>query len=129
MRAPIVSLRHAAPLLLAASIMAGAASPASADTQSKKVRFDAGSTVSKKTLADYSNSMVAYWAGQKNSADTAHSNQSVVQANLQSSMASISSVSTDQELAKLIQLQSTYAANAQVLSTLRDMLNTLVNSI
>lgn len=88
-----------------------------------------GSTVSKKTLADYANSMVAYWAGQKSSADTAHSNQSVVQANLQSSMASISSVSTDQELAKLIQLQSTYAANAQVLSTLRDMLNTLVNSI
>lgn len=88
-----------------------------------------GSTVSKKTLADYSNSMVAYWAGQKNSADTAHSNQSVVQANLQSSMASISSVSTDQELAKLIQLQSTYAANARVMSTLRDMLNTLVNSI
>lgn len=93
------------------------------------VSLGGGMATSTKTLADYATSMVAYWGAMAESAATAKSNQDVVQANLQSSMSSISAVGTDTELAKLIQLQSTYAANAQVLSTLREMLNTLVNSI
>lgn len=93
------------------------------------VSLGGGLTSMKKTLADYSTSMVAHWAAQSDSADTDLNNQEVVQATLQSSMSDISSVGTDSELAKLIQLQSMYSANAQVLSTLRDMLDRLYNSM
>ena len=81
------------------------------------------------TVANYANSMVSYWASQAETQQTLVDNQSVVQSNLQSRMSDTSSVSTDTELTKLIQLQSYYSANAQVLTTLRDMLNTLVNAI
>lgn len=93
------------------------------------VSLGGGLTSMKKTLADYSTSMVAHWAAQSDGADTDLNNQEVVQATLQSSMSDISSVGTDSELAKLIQLQSMYSANAQVLSTLRDMLDRLYNSM
>lgn len=86
-------------------------------------------TSKKATVGDYANSMVDYWAGQAETQQSLVDNQSVVQKNLQSRMSDTSSVNTDTELTKLIQLQNYYSANAQVLSTLRDMLNTLVNSI
>jgi flagellar hook-associated protein 1 FlgK len=37
-----------------------------------------------------------------------------------------SSVNVDQEMANLLALQSAYAANARVMSTVRDMLDTLM---
>lgn len=81
------------------------------------------------TVATFANSMVSYWAGQASTQSTLLDNQSVVQSNLKSRMAAASSVDTDTEMAKLIQLQNYYSANARVLSTLRDMLDTLVNAI
>lgn len=80
-------------------------------------------------IAGFANSMVSYWAGQAETQQSLVDNQSVVQANLQSRMSGASAVSTDNELTKLIQLQACYSANAQVLSTLRDMLSTLTNAI
>lgn len=88
-----------------------------------------GLTAKETTIASYAGSMVSYWAGQASTQQTLVDNQTVIQSNLQSRMSATSSVSTDTELTKLIQLQSYYSANAQVLSTLRDMLNTLVNAI
>jgi flagellar hook-associated protein 1 FlgK len=41
-------------------------------------------------------------------------------------MKTTSAVNMDQELARLIQLQSAYSANARVLSTARDMLDALM---
>ncbi|MCE1236214.1 MAG: flagellar hook-associated protein FlgK [Hyphomicrobiales bacterium] len=81
------------------------------------------------TITSYANSMVSYWAGQASTQQTLVDNQSVIQTNLTSRMNDASAVNTDTELTKLIQLQSYYSANAQVLSTLRNMLDTLVNSI
>lgn len=81
------------------------------------------------TIASFANSMVSYWAGQASTQQTLVDNQSVIQSNLTSRMSDASAVNTDTELTKLIQLQSYYSANAQVLSTLRDMLDTLVKSI
>ncbi len=81
------------------------------------------------TITSFANSMVSYWSGQASTQKTLVDNQSVVQSNLQSRMSAASSVDTDTELTKLIQLQNYYSANAQVLSTLRDMLDTLVNAI
>ncbi|NLH83289.1 MAG: flagellar hook-associated protein FlgK [Phyllobacteriaceae bacterium] len=88
-----------------------------------------GLAVKSSTIASYANSMVSYWAGQASTQQTLLDNQSVVQSNLQSRMSDASSVNTDTEMTKLIQLQNYYSANAQVLSTLRDMLDTLVNAI
>ncbi len=90
--------------------------------------LEGSSTAVSKTLSGYSDSMVSYWAAQSNNATTDLSNQQVVQANLKSSLSGISAVSTDTELAKLIQLQSNYAANAHVLTTIKEMLNTLLQS-
>lgn len=88
-----------------------------------------GLAAKKSRIADFANSMVSYWAGQAETQQSLVDNQSVVQANLQSRMSGASAVDTDTELTKLIQLQSCYSANAQVLSTLRDMLTTLTNAI
>ena len=52
----------------------------------------------------------------------------MIQTNLQSRMSDVSAVSTDDELAKLIQLQTQYSANAQVLSTVREVLDTLLGA-
>lgn len=86
-------------------------------------------TAVNKSLSGYTDAMVSYWGSQSTNAATDLSNQQVVQSNLKSSMSSISSVNTDTELAKLIQLQSTYAANAHVLSTVKEMLSTLLSSV
>ncbi len=88
-----------------------------------------GPAASKQTVVQFANSMVSTWGSRKTNADTDLSNQKIIQNNLTSAMKSASAVSTDGELAKLIQLQSAYSANAQVLSTIKDMLNTLLSSV
>jgi flagellar hook-associated protein 1 FlgK len=98
------------------------------DTKSATVLGN-GTKANQSTVAGFANSMVSYWAGQADTQQTLVDNQSVIQSNLRSRMSSTSAVDTDTELTKLIQLQNYYSANAQVLSTLRDMLNTLVNAI
>jgi flagellar hook-associated protein 1 FlgK len=88
-----------------------------------------GSAPKTGTIASFANSMVSYWAGRAETQQTLADNQSVIQSNLQSRMSDASAVDTDTELTKLIQLQSYYSANAQVLSTLRSMLDTLMNAM
>ena len=91
--------------------------------------LDGSSSPVQKTLSGFSDAMVSYWGTQATNAKTDLASQTVIQNNLKSSMSSVSSVSTDTELAKLIQLQSTYSANAHVMSTVRDMLNSLLQSV
>ncbi len=98
------------------------------DTKSSTVLGN-GTKASSSTVAGFANSMVSYWAGQSETQQTLVDNQSIIQSNLRTRMSNTSAVDTDTELTKLIQLQSYYSANAQVLSTLRDMLDTLVNAI
>jgi flagellar hook-associated protein 1 len=45
---------------------------------------------------------------------------------LRQRMSETSGVNIDQEMTNLLQLQSAYSANARVLSTVRDMLDTLM---
>ena len=87
------------------------------------------STAVQKSVNGFTDTMVSYWGTAANNAATDLSNQQVVQTNLSTALKSGSAVSTDTELAKLIQLQSSYAANAHVLSTVRDMLNTLLQAV
>lgn len=90
--------------------------------------LDDAITPSSRTITAYANSMVSYWGDKTNNVATELANQKVVRSNLTTSLSTISKVTTDTELAKLIQLQAVYGANAKVLSTLKDMLNTLLSS-
>ena len=52
--------------------------------------------------------------------------QGIALATAQSRVASVSGVSIDEEMSKLVQLQTAYSANARVLTAARDMLDTLL---
>lgn len=52
--------------------------------------------------------------------------QSIALATAQSRVASVSGVSIDEEMSKLVQLQTAYSANARVLTAARDLLDTLL---
>lgn len=52
--------------------------------------------------------------------------QQVVVSSLRERFSDASGVSVDQELANLVELQSAYAANARIISTVREMLDTLM---
>lgn len=60
------------------------------------------------------------------SAQSLSEGQSVVLASLQQRFNDSSSVNVDQEMANLLTLQNSYAANARVLSAVKDMLDTLM---
>lgn len=79
------------------------------------------------TLSNFSDRMVSFWGAAAASATSAYDSQSVIQSNLDERLKTASGVNTDQELARLIQLQSAYAANARVMSTAKEMLDTLMN--
>lgn len=85
------------------------------------------------TSAPFSGSITAYLrqtiSVQGQAADTAKSlqqGQQVVLNSLQRRFDDSANVNVDQEMANLITLQNSYAANARVLSTVRDMLDTLM---
>ena len=78
------------------------------------------------TLTDFADRMVSFWGAAAASASSALDSQSVIQTNLEERIKTASGVSVDQELARLIQLQSAYAANARVMSTAKDMLDALM---
>ena len=52
--------------------------------------------------------------------------QGIALATAQSRVASTSGVSIDEEMSKLVQLQTAYSANARVLTAARDLLDTLL---
>jgi len=78
------------------------------------------------TLANFTDRMVSFWGAASSSAQSALDSQTVIQTNLEERMKSASGVNMDQELARLIQLQSSYAANARVMSVAKDMLDALM---
>jgi flagellar hook-associated protein 1 FlgK len=70
-------------------------------------------------------------SNQGQAADNAKSlsdGQQVVLTSLQTRFNDTSGVSVDEEMANLLQLQNSYAANARVLSAVKDMIDTLMNS-
>ncbi len=78
------------------------------------------------TLSTFADRMVSYWGAASASAASALESQSTIQSNLEERMKTASGVNVDQELARLIQLQSAYAANARVMSTAKEMLDALM---
>jgi flagellar hook-associated protein 1 FlgK len=80
----------------------------------------------KTTISGLANQMTSYWGAQSANSTTALSSQQVIQNNLQSSYTTTSTVSLDNQLAQLVQIQSAYTANARVMTIAQAMLTTLM---
>jgi flagellar hook-associated protein 1 FlgK len=59
-------------------------------------------------------------------ADSLNQGQQIVVNSLQAKFTSDSGVTIDEEMAHLLQLQTAYGANARVLSTIKDMIDMLL---
>lgn len=78
------------------------------------------------TVADYANQVVAVQAANANSASRLNDGQKVVQSSIESRFAASSGVSVDEELSNLIQVQNAYAANARIVSAVKEMMDLLL---
>jgi flagellar hook-associated protein 1 FlgK len=78
------------------------------------------------TLSSFLQSVISQQGEAANGAQNLADGQAVVVNALRERMSATSGVSIDQEMADLLQLQNTYAANARVMSTVREMLATLM---
>src|ERR1044072_748806 len=77
------------------------------------------------SLQSYIRQMISQQGEQAATADSLRQGQEVVVNTLQQRFADQSNVNIDEEMANLLKLQTAYAANARVLSTVRDMLDSL----
>lgn len=88
----------------------------------------AGNTTFRSTLDGFANAVVSHWGAAAEDAASAVDAQSLVQNNLEARFNDTASVNIDQEMARLIQLQSAYAANARVLQVAQEMLDALLRT-
>jgi len=89
--------------------------------------MDITSSVAGASYDSYYTDIVALIGTQAQSAIRGSENQESLLLQLDQRKESISGVSLDEETANLIKFQTAYQANARVISTLEEMLNTLVN--
>jgi len=80
-------------------------------------------------LSDYYDALVSSVGSTVSSADSSYSAQSAKVTSCQTMRDSVSSVSTDEELIKLTLYQDAYAAAAKVMTTVEELLKTLINSL
>jgi flagellar hook-associated protein 1 FlgK len=78
------------------------------------------------TLGSYIRQMTSQQGEAASAADSLKQGQDVVVNTLQQRFADQSSVNIDEEMAKLLSLQTAYGANARVMTTVRDMLDLLL---
>ena len=78
------------------------------------------------SLPDYMRQVISQQGQAAENADSLNQGQQVVLNSLQQRFNDSASVNIDAEMANLLQLQNAYAANARVLSTVRDMLDALL---
>lgn len=81
------------------------------------------------TLANYLSQVVSQQAQAANAATNLQQGQDVVVNALQQRLSSTSGVNIDQEMSNLISLQNTYGANARVMTTIQQMMATLLQVI
>lgn len=79
------------------------------------------------TVSAYIRQMLSQQGAAADSAAQLQQGQDVVVNALQQRMSDESGVNIDQEMSHLLDLQNAYAANARVMTTVRDMLQTLMN--
>jgi flagellar hook-associated protein 1 FlgK len=78
------------------------------------------------TLTSYIGQMISQQGAAASNADSLNQGQQVVVNTLQQRFSDESSVNIDEEMANLVKLQTAYGANARVMTTIRDMLDTLL---
>ena len=78
------------------------------------------------TISSYMQQMLSQQGEDAANAESLNQGQQVVVNSLQQKFNSESAVNIDQEMASLLQLQTAYGANARVLSTIKDMINMLL---
>jgi flagellar hook-associated protein 1 FlgK len=81
------------------------------------------------TLADYMSAMMSQQSQAANAATNLQQGQDTVVSALQQRFNSTSGVSIDTELSNLIALQNAYGANARVMSTIQQMMTTLLQTV
>jgi flagellar hook-associated protein 1 FlgK len=81
------------------------------------------------TLSDYLSQIVSMQSTATNAATNLQSGQDVVVNALQSRFNSTSAVNIDTEMANLLTLQNSYGANARVMSTVKAMLDALMQAL
>jgi flagellar hook-associated protein 1 FlgK len=79
------------------------------------------------SLTTYLRQVLSQQGEAASSADNLKQGQDVVLNSLQQRFNDVSGVNVDQEMANLLSLQNSYAANARVMSAVKDMLDTLIN--
>jgi flagellar hook-associated protein 1 FlgK len=80
------------------------------------------------TLPGFMQQFLSQQANASTAATQLQQGQDVVVSTLQQKMNSISGVNIDTEMANLISLQNTYAANAHVMSVVQSMMNSLLQA-
>ncbi|WP_316860055.1 flagellar hook-associated protein FlgK [uncultured Cohaesibacter sp.] len=86
---------------------------------------DGGAPVSM-TVDDYARQLISYQAEQAATAETRNEGQEIVMNNVLSRLEQSASVDVDEELARLLELQTAYSANARVMTAVKSMLDALL---
>jgi flagellar hook-associated protein 1 FlgK len=79
------------------------------------------------TLDGFMRKVIQFQSDAASTASTLKQGQDVVLSSLQQRFADNSSVNIDTEMSNLLDLQTAYAANARVMSAVKQMLDTLMN--
>lgn len=86
-----------------------------------------GATTS--TLAGYATAIISDVATRASNASTAATTKQTTLTTMESNLSSQSGVNTDEEMATLTELQSSYAASAKIVSTVQSMFNSLLQAV
>jgi flagellar hook-associated protein 1 FlgK len=81
------------------------------------------------TFAGYAGSIISDVATRASNASTSATAKQTTLTTMQNNLSSQSGVNTDQEMAKLTELQSSYAASAKVVSAVQSMFNALLSAV
>jgi flagellar hook-associated protein 1 FlgK len=81
------------------------------------------------TLTDYLSQVMSQQAQAANAATNLQQGQDIVVNALQQRLSTTSGVSIDQEMSDLITLQNTYGANARVMTTIQQLMTTLMQAV
>ena len=88
--------------------------------------FSSGSGASGSTLAGYASSSVSWLENARQSASTDSTNKAAVVTQTTTSLSSATGVNLDDQLSKMLDLEHSYQASAELLTTVKSMLDSLL---
>lgn len=80
----------------------------------------------RESVEDYTNSIVAYQANQLNATNNRLDAEAYVQTQVENELLGETGVNTDQELARLIEIEAAYTASSQIIATIRQLFDDLL---